>query len=127
MIWNKPFFFFLIASSFFLIAPGNRVIRAETGGKGFTTGQLQAVKGGAASIIAPGTTFPESKRPDKVKHHQRTIASEAILLDFSIPPPQFSFCQTNYSPFLPGKCCSWRLSGSSLRGPPFSDDRSELS
>jgi hypothetical protein len=73
-------------------------------------------------LLTRGTTSPVRSGSDKVKHHQRTIASEAILADFSIPPPQFSFCQRNYSLFLPVKYAKWCLTGSSLRGPPFADD-----
>jgi hypothetical protein len=53
------------------------------------------------------------------KHHQRTIASEAIIADFSFPPPQFSYYLRNYSLFLPGGCSQTAPGGSFLRGPPF--------
>jgi hypothetical protein len=53
------------------------------------------------------------------KHHQRTIASEAIIADFAIPHPQFSYCLRNYSLFLPGGCPELSSSPFFLRGPPF--------
>jgi hypothetical protein len=53
------------------------------------------------------------------KHHQRTIASEAIIADFSFSPPPFSYCSRNYSLFLQGGCAKLSSSVHFLRGPPF--------
>ena len=126
MIWSKPIFLFLIASAVFSIEPGNTIIRGETVGKETSKqGSFHAPSSKGCFIARPtpfltqGTTSPVRSGSDKVKHHQRTIASEAILAVFSIPPPQFSFYQRNYSLFLPDKCAQWCLTGSSLRGPPF--------
>jgi hypothetical protein len=52
------------------------------------------------------------------KHHKRTIVTPAIIADFSVPSPQFFYCDVAYTLFLPGGCSRQPVPHFSLRGPP---------
>jgi hypothetical protein len=70
------------------------------------------------SIYTPGAV-PGRTKSSAEKHHQRTIASEALLADFAVPPPQFFYYNRQYS-FFQSCCCSGQtLRDYFLRGPPF--------
>jgi hypothetical protein len=71
-----------------------------------------------ASIYMPGTG-PGQTKSGAEKHHHRSIASEAILADFAVPPAQFSYYCRQYSVFQSCGCSGQTLRDYFLRGPPF--------
>jgi hypothetical protein len=70
------------------------------------------------SIYMPGTV-PGRTKSSAEKHHHRSIASEAILADFAVPPTQFSYYCRQYSLFQSCSCSGQTLRDYFLRGPPF--------
>jgi len=62
---------------------------------------------------SPGNTRHGEKR------HGKSLVSEAIVADCpTLVRPDFTYCQHNYSLFLPGGCLRQFTGNFSLRGPP---------
>jgi hypothetical protein len=53
------------------------------------------------------------------KRHGKSLVSEAIVADFVVPPPQFTYWNRIYAVFLSGGCSHLYYCHTRLRGPPF--------
>jgi hypothetical protein len=67
--------------------------------------------------------FAQSQPSDHTRHgekrHGKSLINEAVIVDCpTIIRPGFTYCQRNYTLFLPGGCTRQFTGNFSLRGPP---------
>jgi hypothetical protein len=79
-------------------------------------GRINPQQKGKENYLSLKASPYESRRNQK--HHKRTIVTPAIIADFSVPSPQFFYCDVTYTLFLPGGCSRQPVQHFSLRGPP---------
>jgi hypothetical protein len=81
--------------------------------------QVRSIKLPARQFMAGFDNSGSGRKAQAEKRHGKSLLSEAILTDPSIPAPRFSYRSRNYSLFLPGGCSRRPFYSCSLRGPPF--------